>query len=198
MDEPNILSQIVQYIPAKLFKLVQNLTLYPKLSHSDLKEISQGSYQIKLAKSYCQLHMKTNQNTFPLYVCDNVCKRYFEKKIVLGPNPLLVSINLRSRFESQKIHKTYVLLDLSDEKYEVKGYCCSCRHGCRTVGCCGHTMLVIWYILHIDQNNVKFPSSNFDHLLDNWNNPVVEPESEDEPATEGNTESDLNSNSNED
>lgn len=190
MNESNILGQIAHRIPTESIQLTQNLTLYPKLTYHDLKEISQGSYQIKLAKSYCQLHIKANQNSFPIYVCSDVdiCDKYFANKIVLGPNPILLWINLRSRFESQKSHKTYVLLDFCAGKYVVKAYCCSCRHGCRTVGCCGHVMLVIWYTLHIDQNNLQLPSSNFDHIFGNWNNLIVEPEASDPEDTESSSE----------
>lgn len=137
--------------------------------------------------------MKANQNKFPIYVCNNVdvFKRYFDKKIALGQNPLLLLINLRSRFESQKSHKAYVLLDFCNGKYVVKAYCCSCRHGCRTVGCCGHVMVVIWYTLHIDHNELKLPSSKLDHIFDNWNNPVVQPESEDAESENSEVDTDT-------
>lgn len=170
MNKQNILANVVHHIPATSFKLVNNLTLFPKLTYRDLKEISQGTYQIRLARSYCQSHVKANENRFPINVCDdvNVCKKYFDKLILLGPRPLLLWLILLSRFQSNKKHQTYVLLDFCDGKYILKAYCCSCRHGLRTVGCCGHVMLLLWYTLYIDHNNLSFPSSNFDHVFTDW------------------------------
>lgn len=63
-NEPNILSNIIRHIPDTSFRRVSNLTLFPKLTYKDLKDISLGSYQIRLAKSYCQSHMKRNNNDF--------------------------------------------------------------------------------------------------------------------------------------
>lgn len=180
MNQSNILSQYIQHIPNTSFKSVNNLTLYPKFKYNDLKEIALGSYQIRLAKSYCQTHIKANNNKFIINVCDdvNLCKRYF--KDLLSGSPLLLSIDLLSRFQSNKYHKSYVLLDFFDQKYKVKGYCCSCRHGCRTVGCCSHVMLVIWYTLHINQAEIAalLPSSNLDYIFDNWHDEYSEVESE--------------------
>lgn len=193
VNEQNILPDIVRYLSATSFKLVMNLTLFPKWTYDQLKRISQGTYQIRLSKSYGHSHFKANNNSFPINVCDdiNLLKKYCQNKVLLGPKPLLLCLNLLSRFESNKRHKAYVLLDLCNNEYILKAYCCTCRHGRRTVGCCGHVMLLIWYTLHIDHNNLNkcFPSSNLDHVFDDWHN--VEPDSE------GDTESTSNSNSNE-
>lgn len=172
MIQPNTLSCIAHRIPDTLFRNADNLTLFPKFTYRELREISQGSYQIRQARSYCQSHLRANNNRFVINVCDNVavCRKLFDK-LIKGTNPLLLSLDLLSRFQSNKKHKVYVLLDFTDEKYVVRGYCCSCRHGCRTVGCCSHVMLIIWYALYIDHSNVRniLPSSNLDHVFDNWN-----------------------------
>lgn len=87
-NEPNILSNLIQHIPNTSFRLVNNLTLFMKFSYGDLKEISHGSYQIRQAKSYCQSHVRANNNTFTIIVCDdiNICQRYFGK-IMKVSNP---------------------------------------------------------------------------------------------------------------
>lgn len=179
-NEPNILSNIIHHIPNASFRRVNNLTLFPKLSYNELREISQGTYQIRQAKSYCQSHVEANNNTFIINVCDdiNLCQRYFGK-IFKVSSPLLLSIDLLSRFQSNKYHKTYALLEF-DEKYTIRSYCCSCRHGCRTVGCCSHVMAMIWFTLHIDQTNMVnlFPSSNLNHVFDNWQDEYFESELE--------------------
>lgn len=201
-DKRNILTNIVHHIPISSFRLVNNLTLFPKLTYDKLKEISQGSYQIRLAKSYCHSHVKANENRFPINVCDDakVWKKYFEKKITLGPDALLLRLNLRSRFQSNKKHLTYVLLDFCNGGYIVKAYCCSCRHGLRTVGCCGHVMTLIWYTLHIDHNKLKYPSSNLDHVFTDWQHSGVGLEilSEGDSELDSEGDAELESESNED
>lgn len=84
-----------------------------------------------------------------------------------------------------------------DEQYSVAGYCCSCRHGCRTVGCCSHVMAVIWYTLHIDHNDAAkyFPSSNLNHVFNNWWDEYSESESETEAELDPSASSDSDSDS---
>lgn len=174
LNQSNPLQAIVSRIPNGTFRNVQNLTLFPKFSYADLKQISQGSYQIRQAASYCHSHVKANNGAFMTKVCDaNVCQRVCAIFLQNTSNPLLLSIDLKSRFQSNHFHKAYVLLSLDlHQKYVVNNFCCSCRHGCRTVGCCSHVMLLIWYTLHINPNQVNslFPSSNFDKIFDKWNN----------------------------
>lgn len=167
-DQQNTLSRCIQHFPNTSFRQISNLTLHPKFSSEDLKNISLGTFQIRLAKSYCQAHLKANNNEFIVHVCDDIalCQKYFQD----SSHPLLLRFNSVSRFRSATIHKTYVLLNFSNQKFEVKGYCCTCRHGCRTVGCCGHVMSLIWYTLHVDENTVRdiLPSKNFDDFFGNW------------------------------
>lgn len=77
----------------------------------------------------------------------------------------------------------------------MKAYCCSCRHGLRTVGCCGHVMSLIWYTLHIDHNKLNFPSVNLDHVFTNWQHFGVDPEilSEGDSELESNEDTDEES-----
>lgn len=44
-SKANILSNIIHHIPDTSFRRVNNLTLFPKLTYRDLKDISLGSYQ---------------------------------------------------------------------------------------------------------------------------------------------------------
>lgn len=162
------LYRTVLRIPQRFFNQVNNLSLFPKLSYQDLKLISQGTYQIKQARSYCQLHLKRNNNIFVLNICDpnqtrNSCAQFLPQ----SSNPLLVMVTFASRYTSSKKHATYVLLNMNaNNDYEIKSYCCSCKNGLRTLGCCSHVMTIIWYTLHVDQNNLRLPSTNFDRIFD--------------------------------
>lgn len=164
---PNSLSNWVGRIHHSSFERLDNLTLFPKLTFADLKYISLGTYQIEQARSYCQVHLRANQNKFVVFQCnDAVCRQICEKIAAKTTKPVLIYVKLKSRFQSTKHHNTYVLFDLGAEgKNVVIAYCCSCKNGKRTIGCCSHVMTVIWYTYHIDHNNLKFPSPQLDTVF---------------------------------
>lgn len=164
-DRNNMLS-FVQKIPKTSFKKVNNLSLFPKMTYEELKNISQGSYQINQAKSYVQMHLKSNNNNFVINICDAAVFQRYCPQMGQYSNPLLLLLNLPSRFVSKKIHQTYVLLNEHDNNgYTVEKYCCSCQNGKRTVGCCSHVMTIIWYTVHIDQSELQLPSVNLDNIF---------------------------------
>lgn len=177
LNQPNALNAIIHRIRSHRneFQTVSNLTLFPKFTYSKLKQISQGSYQIRQSPSYCQLHMKNNNNNFNVNIwqgiaCQTLCGHLLKNGT---SEPLLLSVDLNSRFQSNRTHKTYVLLSLdTNGNYVVNAFCCSCKHGCRTVGCCSHIMTLIWYTLHVDHNKVNglLPSPNFDNIFEDWQN----------------------------
>lgn len=167
-DEKNVLTRNVFRIPDSAFKAVNNLTIYPKLEIKDLKCISQGSYQINQARSYCQSHLKANNGNFVTKICcAETCRKYCSSILEKDSNPLLLMANISSRFQSSKIRKTHVLLDLNARGIAmVIAYCCTCPNGLRTVGCCSHVMAIVWYTLYIEKQRIPLPSKNLDHILD--------------------------------
>lgn len=172
LNQQCLLPSIVHLIPANSYIAVSNLTLFPKYTYQDMKNISHGSYQIRLARSYCQAHVKANNGIFIIKVCDaNVCQKFCGRLLVNTLQPLLLLLELKSRFRANMFHRSHVLLSLDlNGKYIVNEYCCSCRHGRRTVGCCSHVMLIIWYTLFVDQTKAGslFPSSNLDDVFNEW------------------------------
>lgn len=138
MNEKNLLSVFVTRIPrTTAYTTINNLSLEPKLSLDDLKSITQGTYQISQAKSYCQMHLKANDNRFKTNLLSaEQCRQFFSSLITNHrQDPRLILVKLPSRFVSQKCHKTYVLVDLNGNGREkIIAYCCSCKNGLRTVG----------------------------------------------------------------
>lgn len=129
---------------------------FPKLTEADLKRISLGNYQIKLMSSYCVEHMKYANDQFSFFVWNESKHSIFvrdiiEKKAIVKPT--LILVDLHSRFRNRKIYRVYVLADASIDGFEaICGYTCECRHGLRTVGCCGHIMAVIGYLGFLQHN----------------------------------------------
>lgn len=93
-------------IPQGSFMKQNNLTLFPKLTYKDLKDISQGTYQMIQAPCYCQMKLSINNNSFPVNVCEVVaCERYCARFLSPGAkNPLLLQFNLPSCYISRKSH----------------------------------------------------------------------------------------------
>lgn len=89
VNRSNLLRSVVHRIPNNSFRSVTNLTLFPKLTYKELKNISQGSYQIRQAVSYAQLHVNANNNTFVINVCDvGVCQQMCGKLLESNSEPL--------------------------------------------------------------------------------------------------------------
>lgn len=165
---PNTFNAVARRIPFNSFTRQNNLTLFPKLSSADLKRISQGSYQITQARSYCQMNLAANNNNFPVNVCDaTVCQRYCANFLSASSNnPLLLWFNLPSRFVAARRHSIFILLEMNaNGKYDLKEYTCSCKNGLRSIGCCSHVMAVIWYTLHIDHGEIRLPSRNLNLIF---------------------------------
>lgn len=162
-NNTNLIQRLDRQIPQRLFVEVINLTLFPKLTYEQLKEISQGTYQINQARSYCQMHMAANNNNFPIKMCSQAQCPFVE---LLTPNSLLLLVNFPSRFKSQKKHRTYVFLEKNGNgDYQIRAYRCTCKNGLRTVGCCSHTMALIWYTLHIDHTQLHLPSQQLNSVF---------------------------------
>lgn len=151
---------VIQGIPQSSFINQNKLTLFPKLTYADLKNISQGSYQITQARSYCQMMLANNNGNFPVKVCKaSECQRKCASFLTPNSkNALLLLFNLPSRFKAAKRHSTFILLEQNlDDKFMVKEYTCSCKNGLRSVGCCSHVMAVIWYTLYIEHDAHGLP-----------------------------------------
>lgn len=103
-DVPNHLGKIVRRILRRSFGPVTNLSLYPKLTFDELRMFALGSYQIKQAQSYCQLHLNESRD-FLVYVCDEEeceqkCAQFSTDKTKL----VLILVLFKSRFQTLRTH----------------------------------------------------------------------------------------------
>lgn len=165
-DVPNEVWQVIKTNTfnkvMKTFQLCEDVSFFPMLTLNDLEDIALGTYQIKMANSYYAEHMK-EENSFVIYVLprENINK-FFHHLLSNESQPHLVLTKIKSRFTSRKKHETYILIDGKLQGSDsIKGYCCSCKNGLRTVGCCSHVMLTIWYFCYAKPNNKARPIANF-------------------------------------
>lgn len=155
-------------IRAKKYQIFENQMTFPNLSYADLKSISLGVYQINQAKLYAHDHIRLNNNQFILYTFPEECSKFWENFKTENRNPVLLMLNIKSRFVSARQHRTFVLYDVNGHgPSAILGYYCSCKNGLRTIGCCSHTMTVIYYCGFAQYNGgVREPSI---HLRNTFN-----------------------------
>ena len=109
---------------------------FPRLDLDYLRDLTFGVYQIHQAKSY--VHDKLTR--------DNE----YEIKINLRTMGILRA-RIYSRHTNQQKYEAWVWYretapELQDTGEDIKGWCCDCKAGARTVGCCAHVASVIWYL----------------------------------------------------
>lgn len=105
---------------------------FPILSMEDLKQITLGTYQIKIAEKYISHHMKED-STFGIFI-------YRE-------NECLIRARIQSRFSKSKTHDGWVKFEKGGTGHKaITGLYCTCKVGERTLGCCSHLTSIIRYL----------------------------------------------------
>ena len=62
--------------------------------------------------------------------------------------PTIIRLNIPSRHRNDTEYRVYVEYDPHKDfdVNSIKRYCCDCKNGLRTVGCCAHVATVIYYL----------------------------------------------------
>ncbi|XP_033725099.1 uncharacterized protein LOC117315068 [Pecten maximus] len=102
-------------------------TNFPSLSEEDLRNITLGVYQLKLARSYTQEHLDDNGD-YIIMIDDSVSN--------------IVRVQIQSRHTSAKRYLSWIEYD----EVVVKSWYCQCRAGARVVGACAHVSSILWYL----------------------------------------------------
>ncbi|XP_052693754.1 uncharacterized protein LOC128172028 [Crassostrea angulata] len=104
--------------------------LFPQLSEDEIRELTLGVYQVKLARSYTQEHC-SHDGSYDILVNSDV--------------PMILSAKIQSRHISAKSYKLWIKYSCSI----VEGWYCTCKNGSRVVGMCAHITSVIWYLSYM-------------------------------------------------
>jgi hypothetical protein len=97
------------------------------MCEDEIRELTLGVYQVKLARSYTQEHRRSD-GSYDILVNSEV--------------PSILSAKIQSRHTSSKQYKLWI-------KYGeilISGWYCTCKNGSRVVGMCAHVTSVIWYL----------------------------------------------------
>ena len=99
---------------------------FPSMTEEELRNITLGVYQLKLAKSYTSEHIDDEGN-YSFMVNDD-----FEG---------LLRVRLQSRHTSSKSYLLWI-----EYGSTVTGWYCQCRAGARVLGACAHVSSVLWFL----------------------------------------------------
>lgn len=153
----------------KDFNLLTDLTQFPKLTMDDLYTFSCGPYQIEQARYYANDHSNAHENNFQVFNISNVLLRTNNNHTsTKHPEGILLMTRQISRFVSGTKYRSYVLFDPAGTDFRsILEYCCECKVGRRTVGCCSHVMTIIYYLgfAHYFEGITKV-AKHLDHVFD--------------------------------
>lgn len=100
---------------------------FPKYNDTELRQLTLGVYQLRMAKSYTHEHMDVDGG-FEILISDEI--------------EGMVCAKIQSRHISAKQYKCWITYTEGD----IDGWYCKCKAGTRVVGMCGHITSVIWYL----------------------------------------------------
>ena len=109
---------------------------FPKLSETDVRNLTLGVYQLKQARSYTSEHLDAKGDY------------YVSVSTLLNG---LLRAHIQSRHVTSKKYFVYVQYDDSG----IQEWYCQCRTGARTVGMCAHIASLIWYLGYARYTGVK-------------------------------------------
>lgn len=105
---------------------------FPKLEWEDLKKMTLGSYQLRIAERYNKEHLNSSGQYGILLHRDS---------------PDIIRGQIQSRFQRSKTHSCWVKYSPGVDGLDgIKGLYCSCKTGERTLGCCSHLAAVVKYL----------------------------------------------------
>lgn len=139
-----------------------HLNDFPILTIEYLKDLTFGTYQIKLSPSYVQDKLRRDGD------------EEFQIEMLRHENRLpwagLIRVRVYSRFRNATKYQLWIayrstLEEIENDEMEehddpIQGHYCTCKSGSRTVGTCAHIASVIWYIGYArHQANICYPSA---------------------------------------
>ncbi|KYN50167.1 hypothetical protein ALC62_01022 [Cyphomyrmex costatus] len=151
---------------------------FPILTIQDLKDLTFGIYQVKLAPSYVQDKLQREAE-------DELQVEMLRDQNRL-PQPGFIRVRVFSRFRNSTRYQLWISYIPTDEQNEtmedgedenenpIQGYYCSCKSGARTVGTCAHIASVVWLLGYAQyEENVHYPSTRLiESIQDAGNRPL--------------------------
>lgn len=142
---------------------------FPILNLDDIRDLTVGTYQLKLAPSYVQDNVQE----------DNDRVFQFDERII---EEGFVRFRMYSRFRRNTVYQQWIAYRFDGEDDEddeenhgenpILGYYCTCKCGARTLGSCSHIAALCWFLGYARlQERVKYPSTNLLNTIFNAHQP---------------------------
>ncbi|XP_062596761.1 uncharacterized protein LOC134258244 [Saccostrea cucullata] len=100
---------------------------FPILSEDEIRNITLGTYQVKMARAYTHEHFQED-GAYDILIAED--------------KPNIIGAKIQSRHVSAKKYLCWIR---HSEGVIVSWYC-KCKAGSRVVGCCAHITSVLWYL----------------------------------------------------
>lgn len=133
---------------------------FPRLSLQQLKELTVGTFQVRLANAYVQDKVHRDEDGgFELDM--HINEQSFMRVRVNSRHQNAVHHQIFIKYRSTDIEFNAEDLDDFDLDNLILGYYCTCKSGARTLGACAHVTSVIWYLAYArHEPNVKYPPTS--------------------------------------
>lgn len=155
-EMPNVLAEYVQrrrlngqrIAFQNMDAALPGLETFPRLTQDDLILLALGTYQLKLTNSYYAEHIRPDgEYTIGLYRDSVELTQNLNEAGIPGESLWLLRGRIKSRHTRARKHYSYVVVKDGESGLDaIEHYYCSCKAGKRTVGCCAHVMVIIWYL----------------------------------------------------
>ncbi|XP_053405404.1 uncharacterized protein LOC128558951 [Mercenaria mercenaria] len=125
---------------------------FPRLDEIQLRELTCGTYQLKMSAGYMQEHIDGNSDIY-VHREDNT----------------LLRVKIQSRHVSSKVYTLWIRHNAT----EVVSWYCKCRAGSRVVGVCAHVAAILWFLGYARHTGKEmYGTRNWgDYVLDAGNIP---------------------------
>lgn len=147
----------------------QDLVDFPELDLDYLRNLTVGTYQLKLSSSYIQDKLvRDNDEQIQLDIHIN--------------EPGFLRVRVYSRFRNATKHQLFIAYrvdDVNTQNYDenddvILDYYCTCKSGARTLGTCAHVASVLWYLGYARyQQNIRYPDDSLLNTTHDAANRVV-------------------------
>ena len=100
---------------------------FPRISEDELRNLTVGIYQLKLARAYTMEHLD-EEGEYIISLNDDIAD--------------ILRVCIQSRHTSSKSYLLWIQYSHSS----VQSWYCQCKAGARVLGACAHISSVLWYL----------------------------------------------------
>lgn len=163
---PNTLHNYVEakrlnYRRADFMRIEANeIENFPRLSEEQVIHFALGTYQLKLARSYCSEHLQNGLYIIETYR-DNTLEDLAQYDI--NEEAWLLRGRIQSRHVRARKYFCYILINNINNN--ITQYYCTCLTGRRTIGTCAHVLSIIWYVGYARHEGFNEPALFLNSIL---------------------------------